>query len=448
MAIGDRRKGKARVPQQSRSEDAITRIARAVVALLASEGQGALTHRRVADVAGVSLATTTYYYTSKFELIADAQTRFLAEYANAFVQARERHRAGAARIDSLADLMVRAMKNAAGRHVQDTLAWCEIILDCARDERGHMLAREWFERMERIWSDILTEIGTPDTEMLVDTAIDAGMGILFVSASLQLGAEQIEELLVEGRSLDAVLASLSTIRTEDDAEPIPLSAKSRETRDRIIGAAATMLEAGEAATLSYSAIAQRAGLTSAAPAYHFASLDLLLGHVDRELLHRMTIRHAAILNGVDPADQHLTPADLLAAIFIRTVIENGSANIAGIQAWLDAARKPELRGNVIATVTALESKLARFVVGGKATCDPRFSFILTMLFIGRYIRALTIGRSTGYLARSRGEFERALSSFGRGRNPLLPPLRGGLERTAAEADGYSSPASSGHPPAE
>lgn len=422
VTISRRLKGNARVPQQSRSEDAIAKIAKAVVSLLASEGQSALTHRRVAEVAGVSLATTTYYYASKFDLIADAQARFLSEYADAFVHAKERHRSGESPIADLADLMLKAMKNAVRRHGRDTLAWSEIMLDCSRDERGHALAREWFGRMEKLWEDLLVEIGTPDAAKLVNPAIDVVAGIGFITIPLQLTVEQIDMILVEGQPLATVCGDLPDFSMDGDPDSANLSSKSRETRDRIIGAAVAMLEAGESSTISYSAVAQRAGLTSAAPSYHFPTIDQLLGYVNHELLCRMKTRRSEILSGINPEDANVTAADILATTYVRRVIEHGVANVAGFQASLDAARRPELRTRVIETILILEEEFASFLKIWGFPAHPRFPLILMAQFIGKYVRTLATGSATDYLSRARSEFEYTLALLRDNDNPLLKHL--------------------------
>jgi DNA-binding transcriptional regulator YbjK len=47
-------------------------ILRAAIAVIGEEGPGALTHRAVAEQAGVPLSATTYYFTSKEELFREA----------------------------------------------------------------------------------------------------------------------------------------------------------------------------------------------------------------------------------------------------------------------------------------------------------------------------------------------------------------------------------------
>ena len=414
----------------------MAKIAKAVVSLLVSEGPSALTSRRVAEEAGVSLATTTYYYASKFDLIADAQARFLDGYAQAFVQARDRHLAGETRIESLAYLMLKAMKSAVDRHGRDTLAWSEIMLDCSRDRRGHLLAREWFDRMEALWATILREIGAAAADTLVNPAIDAVMGTGFVTTALQLTAQQLDRLLADGDPLAEVCRDIVGRSTPIDDELRCATAKSRETRQRLISTAAEMLESGQAQTVSYSAVAQHAGLTNAAPAYHFASTDHLLACVNHELLRRMTGRITGMLTRylIEPGPQ--SPADLLAVSYMRSVLEHTPANVAGIKAWLDAARNPELRGAVLRTILALETEFAEFLKAAGVRDDGRHAFILMAQFIGKFVRALASGGADSYFVRARSEFDRMLEAMRVEENPFLPSK---LDPTRSQRQAVETP---------
>ncbi len=420
-APGKRLKSHARVPQQSRSEDAIAKIAKAVVSLLGSEGQGGVTHRRVAEVAGVSLATTTYYYSTKFDLIADAHTRFLDEYGRAFSHAKERHRAGQSTIVDLADLMMKAIKNAAGRHWLDTLAWSEIMFSCSRDRRGHGLALEWFSRMEKFWTDLLIEIRTDNAEALVNPAIDIVMGIGFITVPLNLSAEQISLLFREGRPLAEVCQDPAGSAAEKPDEPHILSPKSRETRNRIIDAAVTILESGETTAISYSTVAQRIGVTSAAPSYHFQNIEQLLTLADKQIMERMRDRCSEMLNDVDPSLNNAEATDLLATASLRSTLESGYANIAGIQAWVDAARKTELRPQLLNVLVDLQNDVTDFLKALNINATPRCALLLMGQFFGRLVRAMATGNPSGYLAQARRDFGVTLTALRGETNPFLPP---------------------------
>ena len=61
-------------------------IIEAAIRLIGREGAGRLTHRKVAADAGLSLASTTYFYASKDDLIADAFTEIQRRAVHAVVQ--------------------------------------------------------------------------------------------------------------------------------------------------------------------------------------------------------------------------------------------------------------------------------------------------------------------------------------------------------------------------
>lgn len=420
-AAGARPIANARVPRQSRSEDAIARIAKAVVSLLGSDGQCGVTHRRVAEVAGVSLATTTYYYSSKFDLIADAHTRFLDEYGRAFSHARERHRAGQSTIVDLADLMLKAIKNAAGRHWLDTLAWSEIMFSCSRDQRGRGLALEWFSRMEKYWTELLIEIGTGDGPDLVNPAIDIVMGIGFITVPLNLSGEQISMLLRDGRPLADVCSDLVPAPAAEAGELDKLSPKARETRNKIIDATVKLLESGDPTVITYSTVAQRIGLTSAAPSYHFKNIEQLLCLAGEEILDRMQQRCSETLSALNPSRNRADVPDLLATAYLRGVMESGHANIAAIDAWVNAARKAELRPRVLIALLDLQSHFEEFLKAAGLEADARSSVLLMGHFIGRLVRAMATGSPSSYLAQTRHDFAITLAALRSDPNPFLPP---------------------------
>jgi AcrR family transcriptional regulator len=412
---------KRRRPRQGRSEDAVAKIARAVVSLLASEGQSGLTHRRVAEVAGVSLAATTYYYPNKFEMISDAQARLLEEYVQAFVRAKVRRRAGEPVVADLPDLVLKLVRNAAGRHGRDTLAWSEIMLDCALDERGHQLARAWFASMETVWAELIEEFGIEDAGSVVKPAIDTVVGLLFVTVALQLSAETAVGLLEGARPFPAVAAALSAPPAEASTEVGRPADRSRDTRERLVAAAVATLEQGDPSGLSFTAIAQRAGLTSAAPAYHFPTVEALLARAEGEVLRRMVERNAALMPP-PPGDERGPSAgsDLLATIHIRSVLEDGLANVAGYRVWLSAARKPELRAQVADSIVAAQAAFAAYLDTAEHQPSSRFALAAMAQFVGRCVRVMATGRRTTDLASARREFEATLAAIRQGAHPALP----------------------------
>lgn len=409
-----------RLPSRGQPGDAVARIAKAVVSLLASEGPGAVTHRRVADAAGVSLASTTYYYASKFEMIADAQKRLLDDYVEAFERAKRRHRAGEPVVRDLPELVAKLVKNATGRHGRDTLAWSEIMLNCARDPRGQALAQAWYDRLQAVWRELLVEFGAEQPNALVNPAIDTVVGLLFVAVSLQLTAEEVDDLLDGRRPLAAISARLLPARAPSSFDSDRPAGRSRATRGRIIDAAVTALETRDPAGLSFTTIAQRARLTNAAPAYHFPTLEALLDLANEEVTRRMVGRSIAMMEPPPAEKVGLAfAADLLAAIHIRGVLECGAADLAGYSAWLNAARKPAHRAGVSSAFLQFEAAFAEYLSILSDGASGRHALLLMAQFFGRSVRMLATGARTVDLAGARRDFEGVIASIRAGTHPVL-----------------------------
>src|SRR3712207_192480 len=70
-----------RVPQQARGEERRQRILRAALAVIGRLGIGAVTHRSVAEEAGVPLGSLTYWFATKDDLLREALRLFVEEEA-------------------------------------------------------------------------------------------------------------------------------------------------------------------------------------------------------------------------------------------------------------------------------------------------------------------------------------------------------------------------------
>src|SRR5262245_34540578 len=173
-----------RAPKQERSAQRQKQIADAAIDVIARHGIASVTHRRVAESAGVSLAATTYYYKTKADIIAVASAQLLAAYVDAFRRVAERHEEDAA--TSLRDLVIKVVTNATGTYRTGTLAWCEIILDGARHQETRSLARAWFTRLGEIWGGIARVVGADEPEEVARSAIDVVIGLLFIVIPLGL----------------------------------------------------------------------------------------------------------------------------------------------------------------------------------------------------------------------------------------------------------------------
>lgn len=401
-----------RATRQVRSEDTQRKIAQAVVSILADEGPGALTHRRVARVAGVSLASTTYHYQNKFDMITAATEQLLAEYVRSFVRVIDRHRGGNPVVSDFPELIFKLIVNAGGRHGRKTLAWCEIMLDCARSTAGHALARRWLNQMDMAWTELAVELHVERPGDLVRPAIDTVMGLLFLTKALDLSPEQIERLFCAHETFNQVVDS--PVRAPPASEPDRAQGTIRapHTRERIIESAVQLLIAGDLGPLSYRAVAERSDLTSAAAAYHFPTATTLYEAAQRKLFDRSLKTYVGSIAAV--TGQKLmgkSTADLAFATFIREVTEYGPLHLASFSVWLDATRKAALRPLVIVLAKKMLEQWSQWLEEIGAPKRPDYALIALGHYFGKVIRALSTGVAITDLAQARAEFDNVLRNF-------------------------------------
>ncbi|HSI80852.1 MAG TPA: TetR family transcriptional regulator [Solirubrobacterales bacterium] len=183
----------AAVPAQAERQRAGRRgeILAATVRIIGSRGLGAVTHRAVAREAGVPLAATTYYFSSKDELLREA-LRLLAE--DEIVRIGERtaelgddlgspDRAAAA----LAQVLL-----GDGAVAQALLAKFELYLEAARDPALRATASHWRGAFIALAESALQTVGAPQPErraQLLVAAIDGAL-VHELASGIESGGER------------------------------------------------------------------------------------------------------------------------------------------------------------------------------------------------------------------------------------------------------------------
>jgi DNA-binding transcriptional regulator YbjK len=152
------------VVRTARGEARRLRILDAVLEIVGREGTGAVTHRAVAAVAGVPLAATTYYFSSRDHLLAEA-----LDYAAREDLAQLERDAGGFAADPLtpATLADRLAANVVGwlRGGRPALlARYEISLESARRPQLSATSRAWTEAYVRAIAPALGKLGSTDPE--------------------------------------------------------------------------------------------------------------------------------------------------------------------------------------------------------------------------------------------------------------------------------------------
>jgi len=148
----------------------------AALALAGRLGPDAVTHRRVAEAAGLPLAATTYWFASKEELLAET-------YRRAAEQDIARLQELGERLSSRRPTARRTLPGALARLVTDDLdgnrtglvACYALWLEAARRPELRELSRAWTAAYVRVAAGILAAAGSRDPELdarIVVAALD------------------------------------------------------------------------------------------------------------------------------------------------------------------------------------------------------------------------------------------------------------------------------------
>jgi DNA-binding transcriptional regulator YbjK len=176
--------------RSTRRADASERLREAIVAatvrVVARDGVGAVTHRRVADEAGVSLSSTTWHFASKGEIL-EAALRWTAQ--------REVERVGAMadRIAAVsagefdpdlwaAELAAWVIGQTEGSEREITVALYRLQLETLGRPGAVGVHRQWGASLEQVGERVLGPAGSaspvPDTRLVVAALDGLRLGLL------------------------------------------------------------------------------------------------------------------------------------------------------------------------------------------------------------------------------------------------------------------------------
>lgn len=413
---------RGRPARQVRSAETRRRISDAAIRILAERGITGVTHRRVADCAGVPLSATTYYYATKFDLLAEASNAILRGYVEAFARAVERYSRPGGPASTFGDFAVRLVRNATGAHRQGTIAWAEITLDAVRHPESLVLAQKWASEIDRLWRGIAEALDVAEPAAAARSGVDMVMGLLLMAVSLGLEARQVEAVLVRGE--DPLRVWAVPALPEERADRMPSRPKAAQTRRRILESAIGIMISDGPAAVTYRLIAERAGLTAAAPSYHFRTINDLLRAAQVALFEdsKARYRNASAAAGEERVDLGYV-VDLTATVFQREATEDGPRNLATYATWLEAARRAELRPLVWSAIEdqcrAWQRLLSSF--GGRVS--PVDGLLAQALFVGKLVRVLSTGSQMKDLVGIRREFTHDLTAIAAGTFWLEPGIR-------------------------
>jgi TetR/AcrR family transcriptional regulator, regulator of biofilm formation and stress response len=191
---------------QRRSIERRTALLTAVLRILGREGAAAITHRAVAEEAGVPIAATTYYFSSKEDLLrealqlhADQETQRVAQATDSLGETPTIE----ALADRLADFVDYGLR--AGRTT--LIAEYELLLQAARDPELEPLSRVFYEQFRGQLQKTLKELGSTDPDGVSQLILAALAGLEvdnLATPKTHLSRKELRDLI--GQLLHALLA--------------------------------------------------------------------------------------------------------------------------------------------------------------------------------------------------------------------------------------------------
>jgi DNA-binding transcriptional regulator YbjK len=194
-----------RQPVQERGRRRRDTLLDAAVELLTEGGFAAVSHRAVADRAGLPLAATTYYFKSRHDLIAAAfelmVDRDLAATRERFTT-RVEHLGPRISASAAAEALTVALLPHDETERLRHLALWELYLRAGRDPALRPLARVWSDRCRETTSALLRIAGYPATTTAV-LLLGAALDGLEIEAIVEAKPNAVQSMVeVVSRALD------------------------------------------------------------------------------------------------------------------------------------------------------------------------------------------------------------------------------------------------------
>lgn len=174
------------------------RIIAAVLHIIGSDGVAAVTNRRIAKEAGVSLGSVTYHFETQHELLRESLLHFVREETRRFTALADRCQSDGVDIEGAAALAGQVAGGTA--FDSEHIAPFELYAEAGRDERLREAAAEAFAAYDRLAAQILTCLDVPDAERLAPTTVALVMGLQLRRLATGAPAEDlVDALLLLGR---------------------------------------------------------------------------------------------------------------------------------------------------------------------------------------------------------------------------------------------------------
>lgn len=155
--------------------DARRRIVDATLHLVGSEGIAAITNRRIAAHAQVSLGSITYHFPSQSDLLRAALTTFVEEETGRLRELAESYRSQSLSIDEAAAVTEKVAVDLA--FTAERIAPFELYVQAGREPDLRAAAAACWAGYDALTVAILTALGVPHPEVLAPTLVATIAGL-------------------------------------------------------------------------------------------------------------------------------------------------------------------------------------------------------------------------------------------------------------------------------
>jgi DNA-binding transcriptional regulator YbjK len=176
--------------RQARGQERVEQILHGALAVIDRGGVAAVTHRSVAEEAGLPLGSLTYYFPTKQELLREALRLHVGEDAG---RLRELAAGLAARGASGEEIVEAFAQQFAGGHPD--IAQFELYLEAARDPELREVAAESLRAYAEVGEIALRAAGVPQADMVATIIVATIDGIGMHRAAAGDGAPDVHAAL-------------------------------------------------------------------------------------------------------------------------------------------------------------------------------------------------------------------------------------------------------------
>lgn len=151
------------------------RILAAVLHIIGSDGIAAVTNRRIAAQAQVSLGSITYHFPSQTDLLRDALLGFVTEETTRLTDLAEQYRDKGLSLQDAAALTEQVVKDLA--FDAERMAPFELYIQAGRDPDLREAAAECFVAYDTLTVTILEALGVPNASTVAPTLVATIAGL-------------------------------------------------------------------------------------------------------------------------------------------------------------------------------------------------------------------------------------------------------------------------------